>query len=189
MRESGREGSRGSCKQDMYVALYEKYHAYIRHIVVRKLKDFRNGNYVDTAFQETFLRIMKHAEKLQDVESKETKCYIAKIAETVSISIIRKKLKEEVNERSIEKIINDITYDRLVERNITTEELYRVLLKKFELLNAKEKKILIYKYLERKTNQEISNLLDISYDNACISVMRARRKLLLEIGQRTDWII
>jgi RNA polymerase sigma-70 factor (ECF subfamily) len=64
--------------------LYNKYADLLMWIALRKLSN--NHHLAEEVVQETFLYIAKNFHKIGDVESKQTKCYLATIAQGFAIN-------------------------------------------------------------------------------------------------------
>lgn len=86
--------------------LYERYNKLVYWIAMQRLG---NREKAEDCVQETFLYIANHLEKVGEVDSKSTKCYVATIAEGKAISIYRKEVKHIANLYDDGKMSVDIT--------------------------------------------------------------------------------
>lgn len=79
-------------EKEEFIRLYDKYKNLLYWIA------FQKTNNIDTAeecVQETFLYVAKHFDKIEDVESKRTKCYLSVIVNGFAIDVYNKSLKSD----------------------------------------------------------------------------------------------
>ena len=77
-------------EQSKFVVLYEKYRKLMHYVAMDIL---HNDSIAEEAVQEAFMRIAKNFHKVGDVDSKETKNFVAVIAKNVAKSMLKKENK------------------------------------------------------------------------------------------------
>lgn len=80
-------------KKSKFEELYIIYKKYVYFISLKRLKEFRDGSFVENAFQEIFFKVFCNMEKFDDLNSISTRAYINKISETVISDILKKEIK------------------------------------------------------------------------------------------------
>ena len=172
-----------SSRQCKYLELYNKYNNYVYFIALKRLKDFRDGGYVETAVQETFCRAFHYIDKFEDISSNATKSYISAIANSVIAGIIKIKLKEQSIEESIHTNYCCIDEKNIPEIEAIKSEARLAIKNGIDDLSPQEKKIIEMKYIKKLSNYEIAEELGISYENVCIRILRARKKVKNIVGE------
>ena len=75
-------------EKDKFTALYEKYRYFMWYLANQILNDYQLA---EDAVQDSFLVLAKHLNKVDSVDSPQTKRYLATIAKSRAIDILRKK--------------------------------------------------------------------------------------------------
>ena len=75
-------------EKDKFTALYEKYRYFMWYLANQILNDYQLA---EDAVQDSFLVLTKHLNKVDSVDSPQTKRYLATIAKSRAIDILRKK--------------------------------------------------------------------------------------------------
>ena len=141
--------------------IYHKYSKLMKYIAYEILLD---DNLADDAVCDAFLKIIKHADKLDDVESTKVKSFVAMTVKSAAIDIIRKRKKY----RFTEKIPH--TSEML---DVSLAELNTVI----ESLSEPYREILILKAYYSFSDNEIADFYGISHSSARKRIQRARGKL------------
>ncbi len=143
----------------------KKIYTYI-YLRVNKKQDI-----AEDILQETFLKAFKYKDKFDSSLSNE-KTWITTIAKNLVTDYYKSRYK--YIEESIDKA-EDLPVSE--ETDIETNIVYTEIVKALDLLSDKDKELIIMRYINEFDLEEISKMLDITYDNAKVSVNRALNKL------------
>lgn len=169
-------------KQEKYLVLYNKYINYVYYIVIKKLSDFRNGEYVETAVQEIFCRAFEYIDRIDDINSKSTKSYIWCITNSVVAGIIKRKLKEQFTEESLYNN-TEIVENEIPESELIKSEIMLQIRDQADRLTPEEKMIMDMKYNQNMSNDMIASRMGLSYENVGIKIFRTKRKFVDTVGK------
>ena len=148
--------------------IYQTYRQLMYHIANSILGDTRDSE--DTV-HEAFLKIMEHLDKIDDPQCPQTRAFIVTITENKAIDLYRKRkahsvipLEEEyigVPERS--KIDEIEEHDRLSKAILSLPGRYR--------------EVLLLKYAQGYSMDEIAVILSMTKENVKKTIQRARKEL------------
>lgn len=162
---------------------FEKIYFNYRQLMFHIANDILNDEYLaEDAVHKSFIKIMKHLNKINDVECPKTKGFIVIVVKHTAIDLYRKRKRENTVQ------INEET---LIEHRGTTVE-QEVIDKVENPLTAAilslphhYSEIILLKYSHHYTDKQIANLLGLSEENVRKRLQRAKRKLkefLKEVG-------
>lgn len=166
-------GIMGTDKNNFY-NIYEKYKYLMFSIAMDILKDQHSA---EDAVQEAFVKILKHYEKIDDIESDRTKRLIITITKNCAIDIYRKRSRQWNSETDIEKIIH-------LEHRDSYFAVESGRYKWIDKLPDMYKEVLILKYSSGFSNTEIAEILEVSEVNVRKRISRARKLLKKNIEER-----
>ncbi|MFR2838802.1 MAG: RNA polymerase sigma factor [Zhenhengia sp.] len=162
---------------------FEKIYFEYRQLMFHIANDILSDEYLaEDAVHKSFIKIMKHLNKINDIECPKTKGFIVIIVKHTAIDLYRK--------RKREKIVQ-IDEEMLIEHRGTTVE--QEIIDKIEnpltatilSLPHHYSEIILLKYSHNYTDKQIAKLLGLSEDNVKKRLQRAKKKLkevLKEVG-------
>lgn len=134
--------------KDKFAELYETYKDLMYWIALKRTNSIEDA---EDCVQETFFYVAKHFEKVDEVKSKRTKCYLSTIVTGFAIDIYNKSNK--INIVSTEEN-NDLTDLKYFENFEKVELLYV-----FDKMLDEESKVLLYlKYIYGYKSSEIAEI-------------------------------
>ena len=132
---------------------------------------FQKTNNIETAeecVQETFFYVAKHFDRIDDVESKRTKCYLSVIVNGFAVDVYNKSLNSDVASKDFENTSSEY-YD-----NLSTIELQSV----FDKVLDDESKIFLYlKYIYHYKSKEIADMYGVKDTYVRKKIQSAKNKL------------
>lgn len=161
-------------KKDFFYNLYEKY----KYLMFSMAMDILNDKFAaEDAVQEAFIKILKNANKIDNINSNRTKRLVITITKNAAIDIYRKQKKRWNTETEMDKITefekNDIYEIEDNEKFLEIEELPDIY-----------KEVLILKYSSEFSNTEIAEILEISEMNVRKRISRGRKLLKQRLDER-----
>ena len=153
--------------KNTFYNIYEKNKYLMFSIAMDILKDQYSA---EDAVQEAFVKILKHFEKIDDIESNRTKRMIITITKNCAIDIYRKRSRQWNSETDIENV-GHLDY---IDNYFTVED------ERYKCINELPdtyKEILILKYSSGFSNVEIAEILEVSEVNVRKRISRARKLL------------
>lgn len=164
-----------------FEAVYFAYSKYLYAIGINILKD---EQYAADALQQCFIKIFENIGKIGEVNSSRTKSFISIIMRNESINLLRKrKAAIDVTESLDDAlyIIIDETAD--TEEIVLKAELRAEVRDYLSRLNREESNLIILKYVQEYSNEEIAEILGVSQEVIRQRLSRVRRKLAALIIQ------
>lgn len=152
--------------KEKFIEIYEQYHDLIEKTAINILKNQQDA---EDAVQNTFVQIIRHFEKVFEIDCKNLPFWIISIAKNESLMILRKKNRITLLEdwESISKEAESVTeYNELVRLFSKLPDTYRAALEMHFLLDY--------------SGKEIAQKLDIS-ESAVYTRISRGRALLIEI--------
>jgi len=146
---------------------------------MRYIRRITNINFEDAEdlLQEIFIKVYTN---LNDFDPKlKFSSWIYRIAHNEVISNFRKlkvrpeKINSEINKDMLEKIKSDQNIEKEIDQKILKEKLNRLI----DQLNVKYKEVIILKYLEDKTYEEISDIIKKPTNTVGTLINRAKKQL------------
>ena len=133
----------------------------------------RDEQYAEDALQETFIKIFKNADKIENVKDNKTKRMVSVIAKNTAIDFYRKRKKQFENEAEYEK--QDMIADKNTFTDMNSEE--SELLIAISRLTDKYRNVLLLKYSSGFSNEEIAEIMGISVVNVRKIISRGKKQL------------
>lgn len=154
-------------EKDKFTDLYNEYKDLLYWIALNKTNNVEDA---EECVQETFLYVAKHFEKIDEVKSKRTKCYLSTIVQGFAIDIFNEsKLKTGL---TLNENINQI--EPAYFENYEAVELLSVF---DEVLNEKEKVILYLKYVFGYKSREIAEIYNVKDSYIRKTIQLAKEKI------------
>lgn len=153
--------------KDKFAELYETYKDLMYWIALKKTNSIEDA---EDCVQETFFYVAKHFEKVDEVKSKRTKCYLSTIVTGFAIDIYNKSSK--INTVSTEEN-NDLTDLKYFENFEKVELLYV-----FDNVLDEESKVFLYlKYIYGYKSSEIAEIYKVKDSYIRKKIQYAKEKL------------
>ncbi|MCL2373043.1 MAG: sigma-70 family RNA polymerase sigma factor [Defluviitaleaceae bacterium] len=158
--------------------IYQEYSRLMLHIAKAQISDHALA---EDAVSESFIKIIKHMEKFEDISSNQTKGYIVKIVRTTSIDLLRKaqKYKGEAVPDEVIETLPDYKIGTL--DNLVAKEGYDILKQAIKVLPDQSRDVVDLFIVNGHSHKEISQMLGITPSASKKRLFRARqllRKLL-----------
>ncbi len=153
--------------------LYYTYRGLMLKVAYDILKDYELAN---DALHTSFLKIVNHLDKIEEISCHKTKAYMVIVIENVSKNLYnkRKKRYEVPLERIENELADSIDISEAIEDKMTVEYIYNII----KLLPPMYSEILTLKYTSELTDKQISEILGISTPAVRKRLERARKKLI-----------
>lgn len=146
-------------------AFTEIYNRYSNQVFLYIFRILNDRAAAEDVYQETFLRFY---EKVNISEFGSIKGFLITIARNLCLNHKRNK-KNNVNIDDVQIRSNEFDYEK--------EELQKLIDMAVELLNPEDKEILVLRVYNGLNYKEISEICDLTVDNARIKVYRAKQKI------------
>lgn len=161
-------------EKDLHKA--EKLYCRYKHLLFSLAYEcLENCDLAEEAVQETFIRVIKHLDKITDIESGRTRNFLVIICRNISVDILRRE-KRIVLESEVEILQNDdLQLENIVISQSSANHIANLV---FEL-DEKYKSVLYFKITFGFTNKEIADIMNVNEELIKKRVQRAR-KILLE---------
>ncbi|EIS9447441.1 TPA: RNA polymerase sigma factor [Clostridioides difficile] len=147
--------------------LYNTYKKTMFYIANEILKD---ECLAEDAVHESFLKIIKNLNKINDIKSYKTKAFVIIIVKNTSKDIYRKRKRENEKIKSLEK---EFQSDKFHIDEYSIGYLEEAIMK----LSEKHRDVLLLKLQHELNDKEISQILDIKPENVRKRLSRAREEL------------
>ena len=161
--------------QDYFLCIVRKYEAplmrYIRRITNVSLED------AEDLLQETFIKVYTNLNGFDT--SLKFSSWIYRIAHNEVISNFRKlkvrpeKINSEINGDILEKVKSDLNIEKEIDQEILKNKLNQII----NQLDIKYKEVVILKYLENKTYEEISDIIKKPINTVGTLINRSKKQL------------
>ena len=159
-------------EKDKFTELYDTYKDLLYWIALKKTNNIEDA---EECVQETFFYIAKHFEKIGEVDSKSTKCYLSTIVTGFTIDIYNDSQKSNVI------LMNDDSNDVEYFENFEKVEL----LSAFDEVLDEESKIYFYlKYIYRYKSSEIAEMYEVKDSYIRKKLQYAKEKLKKYLEER-----
>lgn len=163
-------------EKSKFERLYHRYRNLIFYIARHILAD---DFLAEDAVHETFLRILKNLDKINDADCHKTKAFIVIVAENIAIDIYRRhKRTAAVSLDMLDMQVSYPCFDPELLENSVEKAIYA--------LPASYAAALKMKYLLDLDYPEIARILDISEENVRQRVARGKRKLAALLAGEED---
>lgn len=174
---------------DKYSFIVQKYEAklikFINNILLTNNYQLKEGE-IDNIIQEIFIKIYKNLHSYNNDYAFSTWLY--KIARNFTLNYVRdnkdkkqilnesdfEKFQEEDTERSLFELIEDDSKD--IVKNLLVNEKNNAIYYLLNKLDTKYKEVLMLKYLENKSYEEISDIMEIPETTVSTYIKRAKEQ-------------
>lgn len=159
--------------------IYDSYKQYMFYVAYDILKDYHES---EDVVQSSILRIGDHLDKIPNVRDYKTKAFVVMVARNIAKNIYNKNKKHSKVpiEDYEDKIVDEITITP--EENILRLDTSKWLAQQLGLIKVEYADILTLRYTYEYSNQEISELIDITEVNVRVRLNRAKKALNKIIG-------
>lgn len=144
-----------------FSALFRHYYSYVFQIAYEILQD---ETHAEDAVQETFVAVIRHFEKIDEIVSRKTRNFLRIITRNKAIDIYNKR------KRQYEHFLDDFPQEILS----APEENSNTVLSAIEQLPENFQEILMLRYDSGYSTTEIADMLGISTENARKRLSRAK---------------
>lgn len=160
-------------EKEKFTELYNTYKDLLYWIAIKKTNSIEDA---EECVQETFFYVAKHFEKIGEVKSKRTKCYLSTIVAGFAIDVYNKSKK--ANKVSINNYeSSNLEYYE----NFETTELLTV----FDYVLDEESKIYFYlKYIYHYKSSEIAEIYKVKDSYVRKKIQYAKEKLRKNLDER-----
>lgn len=153
-------------EKEKFIELYDTYKDLLYWIALNRTKNIEDA---EECVQETFFYVAKHFEKIDEVNSKRTKCYLSTIVTGFAIDIYQDSKKMDIILND-DDVLDDIEYFENFEKV--------ELLAAFDKLLDEESKIFLYlKYIYEYKSSEIAEIYNVKDSYVRKKLQYAREKL------------
>lgn len=160
--------------RDDFLRLYNTYNDLLYWIADKKTKSVEDA---EECVQETFLYVAKNFDKIDDIDSNRTKCYLATIVTGFAIDIYNKSKKELFVSTDDENNSIEIEYFENYEKTELTLVIDNVL--------DEESRVFFYlKYVYGYKSKEIADMYNVKDTYVRKKLQYAREKLRNELDER-----
>jgi len=159
---------------DKFLILYERYEKRLYFYARKIIKDDRHA---EDAIQSAFLNILKNMDKIDDIESKRTKSYLYTIVNHICLNMLKENKKYRYSYDNEMDQTEYASLDMQTDDHIFENVNYEDLLHEIKQLPSKYSDILILSGVWEFTNEEISEMLDMSEAAVRQRISRGRKRL------------
>lgn len=165
-------------ERNKVIGLYQQYYSTMFYVAKSILNDY---SLAEDAVSEAFIRIIKNVNKIGELHCHQTRAFVVVIVRNIALDMLRS--------QKSEKVVPFEDYDQVsypddtLFENMSTKEACKRITDCIETLNPNYRDILYLKVRFQYTNEEISELLNISPDNAKKRLSRARTALLNKLAE------
>lgn len=149
--------------------IFDNYKKTMYYVANSILKD---EHYSHDAVQNSFLKIIKHIDKIEEVKCNKTKGFIVTIVKNSSIDIYRKLQKEKSKVQKLEREVQGIE-NEVYDTDILPNKVEVSILK----LPERYKQVFFLKYSHGLQDDKIAEVLDISPSTVRTRIKRGKEKL------------
>lgn len=158
--------------------IYEKYRRLMFKIAFDILKSSEEA---EDAVHEAFTRVTRLMHKINDAESSRTKNYLVIITRNIALTIRKNQTKIEETHTPIEQPDKAVVEEILVDK-----ESYRSLVDAIYSLPGIYAEVLLLRYDNGYSMEEVAKILNISHSNAKKTLQRARKALNVKLDGKGD---
>ncbi|MGL5695202.1 MAG: RNA polymerase sigma factor [Peptostreptococcaceae bacterium] len=155
--------------------IFNNYKKTMYYVANSILKD---EHYSHDAVQNSFLKIIKHIDKIEDVKCNKTKAFIVTIVKSSSIDIYRKLQREKNKVQKLEREIQGFE-NEAYDINTLPNKVEVAILK----LPERYKQVFFLKYSHGLHDNKIAELLDISPPTVRTRIKRGKEKLKIILDE------
>ena len=170
-------------EEDVDKLFFERlYMQYSDDIFRRVYGILKNTEDAEDAVQDTWQKVYEHLGKIREMNERVLKAYIMSIAKNQSITILRKRKKEE-NMLDIDTV--DVAGDDDVFAACENADV-AFIVSCMEKLGERYGDVLVYYYVHKHSLKEIANIMHLSVNTVGSRLTRGRKKLCDMLEGRED---
>lgn len=158
--------------------LYQKYHKLMYVLAYNILKHHEDA---EDAVIESWEKIIRHLDKINEIECQETKSFLVIVVERTAIDYYRKNKRRSNVQITIDEY-EDSPFFATKDKALENLELYQGL----QHIPKKYSEALILHYVNGFTGKEIANLLGIKEDAVMARLSRGRKRLKRELSDNEN---
>jgi len=174
---------RHNTDRDKLVRLYERY----KDMLFRFARTyFQNQSDAEDAVQETFARIAKHLNKIDEKDEKRTRSFLFIICRNISLNMLKKQKKLVPDDGLYDKIDTEMEPEKDSLSIVINRESARELIDAIKTLKEPYQDVVFLRFYHDFTYDEIAKLLQIEPATARKRIERARVQLAKVVGKESD---
>lgn len=143
-------------EDDQFKEIYRRYYKMVFNYFKRYVY-YLPDQILEELSDDVFMKIYENINTLKDVYS--FKRWVFQIAHNIAVNHLRKKKKRYVSEKHLETVEDDRIN---IEEKYLKKELEDILYREISRLNDKEREIIVLKYFQNLTFEEISDIIKMS---------------------------
>lgn len=164
--------------RDEQIFMEQLYRQYFPILKYQILKITNDEGLIEDLIQDTFVRLIKHSQKILTMEDFAVTSYVYSTVNSVCIDYLRKKGNNNLHLEDLEDIFEEELVEISAEQRYMSIEIARDVRKAMDQLPKNDKDLLHYKYFMDYSLKEISQYTHIPYQNISSYLSRAKRKLV-----------
>ncbi|MDD6038725.1 MAG: sigma-70 family RNA polymerase sigma factor [bacterium] len=167
-------------EKDKFARLYEKY----RYLLLYVAKDILKDSYLaEDAVQEAYLALTRHMDKVDAVDSPQTKRFLVTIVKSKAIDRLRKEQRVELS--AYEDALGDVEDQKDLLDDYVKEEAFDQLVDAIRSLDEIYRVVLECRFLHELSEKETAKMLGLTEKTVSVRTYRARNKLkeMLAVNQ------
>lgn len=169
--------------RDKLVRLYERY----KYMLFRFAKTyFKNQSDAEDAVQETFTRIMKHLNKIDEKDEMQTRSFMLIVCKNICLNMLAKQKKLVPDDGIYDRIDTEMEPDKDSLNIVISRESINELIDSVKNLKEPYNDIVFLKFYHDFTYDEIAKLLQIKPATARKRIERARIQLRNVVGKERE---
>ena len=161
--------------------LFDNYHRLMLYIANQILNDHALA---EDSVSESFIKIIRHRDKLRDVSSHQTKAYIVNIVRTTSLNLIKQRA---IRSHEPEEFLDDVADENInIQDDLVAKEGVATIMKAFQTLPIILKDVAYLYFTHELSHDEIAETLNISVAASKKRLSRARLAIKKILGGDSD---
>lgn len=158
-------------EKELIAQLYNAYKQFMYNISMSLLG---NKEDAEDAVQDSFVRIIKNLDKIQNPYSRKTKSYITIITKNICFDRIKK-------QQNMQKVcLDEKIFEDDLAQQAEVDITYEKIIKNMKLLSPQLKNIAFLYYVQQLPTDDIAEMLDIEPNTAHVYLSRIRKTLLMQ---------
>ena len=160
----------------------EIYETYIKYMYLDAYDILKDKQLAEDAVQIAFVRLTRHLHKFDETKCHKTKLYVIKVIRSVANAMYNKRKK--VQTVNFEELEYEVEQESNLEDEVIANAELRSLIAEIKRLPPTYRDVIVYRYFDNYSDDEIAKLLNISKSNVRKRVERARKKLVESLNEK-----
>jgi len=160
--------------------LFKRYRLTMIYAANQILNDM---DLAEDAAQTAFIKVIKNLHKIDQIDCNKTRKFLVIIVRNIAMDMYKDTKARAESTYSPEEKDYEMASECLVEDLIISNESFHQLQKCISALDKKYEDVILLKYSYDLSEQQIAQLLNISYENVRVRLHRAKKKLQEEMGK------